>query len=106
MAGSPTPWLPPPDPSGPVTCAACGCRLTETYVGDRRAWLHFTSLHPGQDARGCRPSCLAVVHARDGRPLAQDAASSSITDEPSGVDLIPRLSGESQRQSAAGSTSA
>ena len=27
MYGTITEWLPPPDPSGPVTCAVCGCRL-------------------------------------------------------------------------------
>lgn len=73
MSGSLTQWLPPPDPSGPVTCAACGCRMTETYLGDRRAWLHFASLHPDQDARGCRPRCLGVPHGRDGRALDLDA---------------------------------
>jgi transcription initiation factor TFIIIB Brf1 subunit/transcription initiation factor TFIIB len=72
MNGSLTQWLPPPDPSGPVTCAACGCRLTETYLGDRRAWRHFASLHPDQDARGCRPHCLTVAHGRNGRALDPD----------------------------------
>jgi transcription initiation factor TFIIIB Brf1 subunit/transcription initiation factor TFIIB len=70
-----TQWLPPPDPSGPITCAACGCRLTEAYVGDRRAWQHFSSLHPDQDARGCRPRCLHVLHGRDGRALTVDGVS-------------------------------
>jgi hypothetical protein len=72
MNGSLTQWLPPPDPAGPVTCATCGCRLTETYIADRRAWQHFSSLHPDQDARGCRPACLSLIHGRDGRPLSAD----------------------------------
>ncbi len=73
MNGSLTRWLPPPDPSGPTTCAACGCRLTETYVGDRRVWQHFASLDPDHDARGCRPACLGDAHGHDGRPLVADA---------------------------------
>ena len=72
MIGSLTQWLPPPDPSGPVTCAACGCRLTESYAGDRRVWKHFASLHHDQDARGCRPRCLSELHGRDGLALAAD----------------------------------
>jgi hypothetical protein len=61
-------WLPAPDPSGPVTCAVCGCRLTEAG-SDRSAWRHFSSLHPGQDARGCRTACSDALHGRDGRVL-------------------------------------
>ena len=64
-----TQWLPPPDPSGPATCAVCGCRLTESFAGDRRVWRHFASLHPGQDARGCRPRCVEALHGRDGSAL-------------------------------------
>ena len=63
-----TRWLPPPDPSGPVTCLTCGCRLTELAGFDGSAWRHFPSLHPGQDARGCRPRCIDRVHGRDGKP--------------------------------------
>ncbi len=77
MNGSLTQWLPPPDPSGPITCAACGCRMTETYIGDRRAWQHFSSLHADQDARGCRPTCVGMLHGRDGRPLAADTIRSA-----------------------------
>ena len=61
-------WLNPPDRCGPVTCATCGCRLTEIHGFDGRAWRHFPSLHPGQDARGCRPHCVERVHDRDGTP--------------------------------------
>jgi hypothetical protein len=63
-----TRWLPPPDPSGPVTCETCGCRLTELAGFDGGAWRHFPSLHAGQDARGCRPHCIDRIHGRDGRP--------------------------------------
>ena len=58
-------WLPVPDPNGPVTCAVCGCRLTEADV-DGMTWRHFSSMHPGRDARGCRPACVDELHARDG----------------------------------------
>lgn len=64
-----TRWLPPRDPSGPATCAVCGCRLTESIAGDRRVWRHFASLHPGQDARGCRTRCVDALHGRDGSAL-------------------------------------
>ena len=47
----------------PVTCAACGCRLTEN--GD--AWFHFNPL-AGRDARGCRVGCADAAHDVDGSP--------------------------------------
>lgn len=68
MYGTITQWLASPDPRGPVTCATCGCRLVEAGT-DRTAWRHFSSLHPGQDARGCRTDCVDAVHGRDGRTL-------------------------------------
>ena len=62
-------WLPPPDPAGPVTCAACGCRLVEVDWHDGPAWRHFPSLHAGRDARGDRPPCVEALHDRRGRSL-------------------------------------
>lgn len=49
----------------PVTCAACGCRLTES--GD--SFVHFNPLG-GRDARGCRIDCSDVAHDAAGRPIA------------------------------------
>jgi transcription initiation factor TFIIIB Brf1 subunit/transcription initiation factor TFIIB len=63
-------WLPPPDPSGPVTCAICGCRLEAAESDRDYGWRHFSSLHPGQDARGCRTVCSDELHDRDGRMLS------------------------------------
>ena len=51
--------------SAPVTCAACGCRLTAS--GD--AWFHFNPL-AGRDARGCRIGCADAAHDADGRAIA------------------------------------
>jgi hypothetical protein len=50
---------------GPVTCAACGCRLAP--VGD--AFVHFNPI-AGRDARGCRIDCADAVHDAMGRPIA------------------------------------
>lgn len=49
----------------PVTCAACGCRLTRT--GD--AWFHFNPLG-GRDARGCRIACADAAHDAGGRAVS------------------------------------
>lgn len=49
----------------PVTCAACGCRLTA--AGD--AFAHFNPLG-GRDARGCRIACADAAHDATGRPIA------------------------------------
>jgi hypothetical protein len=49
----------------PVTCAACGCRLSAT--GD--AWFHFNPL-AGRDARGCRVSCADSAHDTTGRAIS------------------------------------
>ena len=49
----------------PVTCAACGCRLTPE--GD--AWFHFNPLG-GRDARGCRVGCADAAHDVSGRAFA------------------------------------
>ena len=48
---------------GPVTCAACGCRLSMN--GD--AWFHFNPLG-GRDARGCRVDCADAAHDASGSP--------------------------------------
>jgi hypothetical protein len=64
MTGTITQWLPPPDANGPITCDVCGCRLVAE--GDE-VWRHFPSLHPEQDARGCRPFCVDAPHDRFGR---------------------------------------
>ena len=69
MYGTITQWLPPPDPSGPVSCAICGCRMVDAEGLDGPAWRHFPSLHPGQDARGCRTVCVNDLHDRSGRVI-------------------------------------
>lgn len=71
-------WLPPPDPSGPVSCASCGCRLVEVERRDGPAWRHFPSLHPGADARGDRPGCVDALHGRDGWPLGREPLDGSL----------------------------
>ena len=58
-------WFGQRDPNGPVTCAVCGCRLTEAQGFEGVAWRHF-QFGPDTDARGCRPGCLGALHARDG----------------------------------------
>jgi hypothetical protein len=50
---------------GPVTCAACGCRLEAAEDG----WYHFGRLG-GRDARGCRIDCAEMPHTAAGRALA------------------------------------
>ena len=64
-----TRFLPPRDASGPVTCAVCGCRLMAATGSEDGAWRHFPSLMPTEDARGCRPHCVDMLHAADGRVL-------------------------------------
>jgi hypothetical protein len=77
-------FLPARDAAGPVTCAACGCRLVAATGREDGGWRHFPSLMAGQDARGCRPQCVDALHDWDGRvlmateagrgPAANDAA--------------------------------
>lgn len=50
---------------GPVTCAACGCRLTESG----EAFVHFSPMG-GRDARGHRIDCADALHDATGRPIA------------------------------------
>jgi hypothetical protein len=73
MIGSVTQWLPPPDVGGPVTCDVCGCRLTEAS-GAEEGWVHYPSAYEGQDARGCRPVCVAARHDRYGRMMDDPVA--------------------------------
>jgi hypothetical protein len=54
--------------TGPVTCAACGCRL-EASADGRQAWFHFAPMG-GRDARGCRVACADSVHDAAGRAAA------------------------------------
>jgi hypothetical protein len=56
---------------GPVTCAACGCRLTAGRDG-REAWFHFHGIGD-RDARGCRVPCAELAHDRHGRAEAAAA---------------------------------
>ncbi|HEV8402484.1 MAG TPA: hypothetical protein VGQ31_05565 [Candidatus Limnocylindrales bacterium] len=49
----------------PVTCAACGCRLTPSG----EAYFHFNPLG-GRDARGCRVACADAAHDATGRAIA------------------------------------
>jgi hypothetical protein len=49
----------------PVTCSACGCRLTPS--GD--AFIHFVGLG-GRDARGHLIDCAEAIHDADGQPIA------------------------------------
>lgn len=50
---------------GPVTCAACGCRLAPSG----EAFVHFNPIG-GRDARGCRIDCADAVHDATGLPIA------------------------------------
>ncbi len=54
--------------SGPVTCAACGCRLQPAGPTDAAAWFHFGGLG-GRDARGCRVDCADAAHDSTGTPV-------------------------------------
>ena len=60
--------------SGPVTCAACGCRLEALTGSMDGAYRHFPSMKPGEDARGCRVSCVDATHDHAGRAIAEVAA--------------------------------
>ncbi len=51
--------------SGPVTCASCGCRLSQTG----EAWFHFNPIG-GRDARGCRVVCADAAHDATGRAVS------------------------------------
>ena len=53
----------------PVTCAACGCRLSETRAADgSTAWFHFAGAN-GHDARGCAVACATFAHDAHGVAL-------------------------------------
>ena len=53
---------------GPVTCIACGCRLTPAGGAPPDTWTHFSPLG-GRDARGCRVTCVDLPHDASGRAL-------------------------------------
>ena len=53
---------------GPVTCVACGCRLTSDGELVTGVWHHFSPLG-GRDARGCRVACVELPHDASGRAL-------------------------------------
>jgi hypothetical protein len=65
-------YLGPTAADGPVTCAACGCRLQPVGPSDVAAWFHFGSLG-GRDARGCRVDCSDMAHDSSGRPAPASA---------------------------------
>ena len=50
---------------GPVTCAACGCRLQASTGAQDGEYKHFGGFD-GRDARGCRVDCVTLVHDTDG----------------------------------------
>jgi hypothetical protein len=58
---------------GPVTCAACGCRLRPDARDSGKAWFHFSPLG-GRDARGCRIDCAELAHDASGQVTADVAA--------------------------------
>jgi hypothetical protein len=62
------------DSAGPVTCATCGCRLVGLTGELDGAYRHYSSMNPGEDARGCRPECVASLHDHDGLPMIEAAA--------------------------------
>ncbi|HVM31406.1 MAG TPA: hypothetical protein VM305_11630 [Candidatus Limnocylindrales bacterium] len=76
-----TRFLPPREAGGPITCAVCGCRLMAATGSEDGAYRHFPSLHPGQDARGCRPECVDVLHDGDGRVLIPTTLAADSTGE-------------------------
>ena len=58
-----------PREAGPVTCAVCGCRMVALTGSQDGAYHHFSSLMAGQDARGCKPYCVDLLHDADGNVL-------------------------------------
>lgn len=62
------------DSAGPVTCAACGCRLLGLTGKDDGVYRHFSSMTMDQDARGCRVECVTALHDHEGRAIAEPAA--------------------------------
>ena len=70
------------DAAGPVTCAACGCRLVGLSGLLDGAYRHFPSMKSGQDARGCRTECVDALHDRDGLVLL----ASGPLDDPATLD--------------------
>jgi hypothetical protein len=60
-------------PTGPVTCAECGCRLQHSAENGIEGWFHFAPMN-GRDARGCIVACADAVHDAKGRARATAAA--------------------------------
>lgn len=59
---------------GPVTCAACGCRLEASTGARDGEYRHFGETLGERDARGCRVACVGLVHDADGLPIAETVA--------------------------------
>lgn len=59
--------------SGPVTCAACGCRLQPSGTADDSPWYHYAPI-AGRDARGCRVGCVDAAHDANGRAMELSVA--------------------------------
>ena len=56
--------------SRPVTCGACGCRLSESRAADGTiVWYHFSG-DQGRDARGCSVVCTGYAHDANGDALS------------------------------------
>lgn len=54
----------------PVTCGACGCRLSEASADDGSVvWYHFSGAS-GRDARGCSVVCTSFAHDASGDALS------------------------------------
>lgn len=54
----------------PVTCGACGCRLSESRAADGSiVWFHFAGAS-GRDARGCSVACSTYAHDANGDALS------------------------------------
>ncbi len=56
--------------TGPVTCAACGCRLERSASG---TWHHFSPM-AGRDARGCKVGCADDAHDSSGTATGSSAS--------------------------------
>lgn len=68
------------DSAGPVTCAACGCRLNGLTGLLDGTYRHYSSMTVGQDARGCKPACVDALHDHDGLPIL------GVADSAAGLD--------------------
>jgi hypothetical protein len=56
--------------TAPITCGACGCRLSASPAADgSAAWFHFAGVN-GRDARGCSVVCASYAHDASGDALS------------------------------------